>query len=249
MRAEEPFEMRDIPFIVTTSITYRIFFLSASFLQLAAGQVLRHIPSELIGESLPIPYRHLGKTAGPKFCGNEFGSFDRLVTGESPGRINLVMISATTVWILYEILESLELRRTCPLTGQRTTSDPSRPKSGPKVTNKSRFGFCLPIVQAEKRAQRLTFWVRRPPGGVGVFHAKGWWPKSSCSPSKVCLPWVSKRGIWDVPGILVGCPGRLGVFKKFVQKKFVRIFRSLIVRHFQDECKLGVSRGPVSSQV
>ena len=33
--------------------------------------------------------------------------------------------------------------------------------------------------------------------------------------------------IWDVPGILSGCPGPLGVFKKFVQKKFVRIFRSL----------------------
>ena len=59
------------------------------------------------------------------------------------------------------------------------------------------------------------------------FHAKGWWPKSSCPPSKVCLPWVSKRGIWDVPRILPGCPGPLGVFKKFVQKKFVRIFRSL----------------------
>ena len=49
--------------------------------------------------------------------------------------------------------------------------------------------------------------------GVGVFHAKGRWPKSSCSPSKVCLPWVSKRGIWDVLGILPGCPGPLGVFK------------------------------------
>ena len=33
--------------------------------------------------------------------------------------------------------------------------------------------------------------------------------------------------IWDVPGILPGCPGPLGVFKKFVQKNFVRIFRSL----------------------
>ena len=80
-----------------------------------------------------------------------------------------------------------------------------------------------------KRAQRLTFWVRRPPGGVGVFHAKRWWPKSSRPHSKVCLPWVSKRGIWDVPGILPGCPGPLGVFKKFVHKKFVRIFRSLKV--------------------
>ena len=68
----------------------------------------------------------------------------------------------------------------------------------------------------EKRAQRLSFWVRRPPGGVGVFHAKGWWPKTSCP-----------REIRDVPGILPGCPGPLAVFKKFVQKNFVRIFRSL----------------------
>ena len=29
---------------------------------------------------------------------------------------------------------------------------------------------------------------------------------------------ASKRGLWDVPGILPGCPGPLGVFKKFVQK-------------------------------
>ena len=31
----------------------------------------------------------------------------------------------------------------------------------------------------------------------------------------------------DVPGIMPGCPGPLRVFKKFVPKKFVRIFRSL----------------------
>ena len=86
-----------------------------------------------------------------------------------------------------------------------------------------------PLIRQEKRAQRFTFWVRRPPGGVGVFHAKGRWPKSSCSPSKVCLPWVSKRWVWDVPGIMPGCSGPLGVFKKLVLKKFVRIFRSLIV--------------------
>ena len=78
-----------------------------------------------------------------------------------------------------------------------------------------------------QRAQRLTFWVRRPPGGVGVFRAKGGWPKTSCPPSEVCLPWVSKGGIWDVPEFLPGCPGPLAVFKKFVQKKFVSIFRSL----------------------
>ena len=49
-------------------------------------------------------------------------------------------------------------------------------------------------------ARMVTFWVRRPPGGVGFFHAKGRWSKSSCPPSKVCLPWVWKEGTcWDVP--------------------------------------------------
>ena len=79
--------------------------------------------------------------------------------------------------------------------------------------------FSFPSFRQEKRAQRLTFWVRRPPGGVGVFHAKGWGSKSSCPPSKVCLPWVSNGGIWDIPGFLPGCPGPLAVFEKFVQKK------------------------------
>ena len=31
----------------------------------------------------------------------------------------------------------------------------------------------LQKLRQEKRAQRLSFWARRPPGGVGVFHAKG----------------------------------------------------------------------------
>ena len=83
---------------------------------------------------------------------------------------------------------------------------------------------CRANFRQEKRAQRLTFWVRRPPGGVEVFLAKGWWPKTSCSPSKVCLPWVSKRGIWA--GNFAG-PGHLGGVEKFVLEKFVRIFRSL----------------------
>ena len=52
---------------------------------------------------------------------------------------------------------------------------------------------------------------------------KGWWPKTSCPPSKVCLPWVSKRGIRDVPGILPGCPGPLGVFKNQGKKKHINI--------------------------
>ena len=40
---------------------------------------------------------------------------------------------------------------------------------------------------------------------------------------------VSRDGIWDVPGILPGCPGPLWLFKKFVQKMFVRIFRSPVL--------------------
>ena len=68
--------------------------------------------------------------------------------------------------------------------------------------------------------------------GWGSSTRRGGCPKTSCPPSKVCLPWVSKRGIWDVPGILPGCPGPLGVFKKFVQKKFVLIFRSLTEEDF-----------------
>ena len=90
-----------------------------------------------------------------------------------------------------------------------------------------------PNFRQEKRAQRLSFWVRRPPGGVGVFHAKGWWPKTSCPPSKLDLPWVSKRGIRDVPGILPGCPGPLAVFKKFVQKKLRAHFSFPIIQQPQ----------------
>ena len=59
---------------------------------------------------------------------------------------------------------------------------------------------------------------------MGVFHAKGWWPKSSGPPSKVCLPWVSKGGICDVLEFLPGCSGPLAVFKKFVQKKMCSFF-------------------------
>ena len=33
-----------------------------------------------------------------------------------------------------------------------------------------------------------------------------------------------KRGIGDVPGILPGCPGPQGVFKKFVQKSSCAFF-------------------------
>ena len=38
------------------------------------------------------------------------------------------------------------------------------------------------------------------------------------------LAWVWKGGTWDVPGVLPGCPGPLGVFKKFAQKVRVQFF-------------------------
>ena len=63
-----------------------------------------------------------------------------------------------------------------------------------------------------------------------VFQAKGWRSKSSCPPSKVCLPWVSEGGTWDVPGICPGCPGRRGLFERFVQKNLCSSFSSLLSR-------------------
>ena len=78
---------------------------------------------------------------------------------------------------------------------------------------------------------------------MGVFQAKGWWPKSSCPPSKVYLLCVSKRGIWDVPGILPGCPGPLRVFQKVCAERvcahfsFPKIDSSLITEEISS-CSL-----------
>ena len=99
------------------------------------------------------------------------------------------------------------------------------------------------LIRQEKRAQRLTFGVRRPPGrGGGLprdFHAKGWRSEGLCPPSKV---WVWKGGTWDVPGILL-----VGVFKNFVQTKGLGSFLCQISfapgRDFP-EVRLG---GPCSS--
>ena len=58
---------------------------------------------------------------------------------------------------------------------------------------------------------------------------KGWGAESSFPPSKVCFPGVAKGGTWDVLGIFAGIPEspRVVFFRKFVQKKFVLIFRPL----------------------
>ena len=67
----------------------------------------------------------------------------------------------------------------------------------------------LPVVEGRKRAQRLTFWVRRPPGGkVRAFLRKfvllGFRREESGMSRDCCC--------WDVPE-------PLEVFKKFVPKK------------------------------
>ena len=87
--------------------------------------------------------------------------------------------------------------------------------------------FCLnqhSVIQGKFYMQRkVTFGSGDPPVGWGSFTRRGGGRKFlplPCLESSSSLGfWVSKRGIWDVPGILPGCPGPLGVFKKLVQKK------------------------------
>ena len=81
--------------------------------------------------------------------------------------------------------------------------------------------------RAQKKSTKIKFLGPETARGGGGRPREGVVAETSCPPSKLCLPWVSKREIRDVPGILPGCPGPLAVFKKFVQKNFVRIFRSL----------------------
>ena len=54
----------------------------------------------------------------------------------------------------------------------------------------------------------------------------GWGSSTGRGGGRKVRPWVWKKGIWDVPGKLPGCPGPLRLFKKFVQKRLVRIYRS-----------------------
>ena len=70
----------------------------------------------------------------------------------------------------------------------------------------------------KKKSTKINFLGPETARWGGGLHAKGWWPKSSCSPSKVCLPWVSKRGIWGCPGNFAGMSRTVRGVKKFVQK-------------------------------
>ena len=82
-----------------------------------------------------------------------------------------------------------------------------------------------PKVQARKRNPHPNFWVRISSGGVGVFHVKGWGPKSSACPAKPGKPSFFRGISWDFAGISQECP------KSLRTKQFVFIFRPLKVSH------------------
>ena len=60
------------------------------------------------------------------------------------------------------------------------------------------------FTQARKRNPNLNFLVRIFSGGVGVFHVKGWGPKSSACPSKPgksnCFGGISRQKLPGYPG-------------------------------------------------
>ena len=58
-------------------------------------------------------------------------------------------------------------------------------------------------AQARKKEAKPNFLVRISSGGVGVFHLKGWGPRSSACPSK---PRETKF-LRDIPGFLERYPG------------------------------------------
>ena len=76
---------------------------------------------------------------------------------------------------------------------------------GDVVTDRVR----TPTFRPRKKSTNPNFWVRIFSGGVGVFHAKGWGPKSSVCPSKPGK-WNFFGGISrDFAGISRGCPKSL----------------------------------------
>ena len=75
--------------------------------------------------------------------------------------------------------------------------------------------------QARKRNPNLNFLVRIFSGGVGVFHVKGWVPKSSVCPSKPGKSDFFGGISRDFAGISGRCP------EKFEKKNYVFYFCSL----------------------
>ena len=84
----------------------------------------------------------------------------------------------------------------------------------------------LPHSGKKKRAQRLSFWVRRPPGGVGGL------PREGVVAENFALETLSSLGFEErnpgCPGNFAGMSRTPGGVQKVCAKNFVRIFRSLL---------------------
>ena len=97
--------------------------------------------------------------------------------------------------------------------GRRSRAVSQRSKNRKVSVTPPRSNF-----QARKTNPNLNFWARIFSGGVGVFHTKGWGPKSSVCPSKPgksnFLGGISR----DFAGISRGCP------KSLRKKSFGSIF-------------------------
>ena len=76
-------------------------------------------------------------------------------------------------------------------------------------------------LREDKEPKPKLFLVRICSGGMGVFHVKGWGPKSSLCPSK---PMETKL-FGGILGVLLGNPGWP---EKFQNKEFVFNFRPLV---------------------
>ena len=81
-----------------------------------------------------------------------------------------------------------------------------------------------PFHQGQKRNPNPNFLVRIFSGGVGVFHGKGWGPKSSVCPSK---PGKVKLFERDIPGF---CRDILEVPEMFEKKNLRSILASYFIK-------------------
>ena len=121
------------------------------------------------------------------------------------------------------------------------------PKEVRDLSRSSGSGRCWsPSVRQEKGAQRLTFWVRRPPGGVGVFHSKGWLAENFVP----ALESLSSLGFEErnlaCPGNFAGMSRTPGGVQKVCARK-LRVQFSVPNQKLDDR-KGAHSEVPVSSQ-
>ena len=121
-------------------------------------------------------------------------------------------------------------------------------------------GNCPVVKQREarlaprKRAQRLTFWVLRPPGWMGGLLCEGAVVEKCVHFSKVCFPWVSKGGNLGCPGIFTRMSQTCGGVQKGLRKvcahfsalglRPVRTQREVKITHLLKS--LNLSRGQVN---